>query len=210
VFKAKANKLKEHAHWVALLGGVLPALTASIISVMTAYRGEPEANRAYEILAPQVNRQRTALQITLGKLSKIEGRLEGETAAKLAAKLDKLSEENAALKAQIDALKINPKGVKSTSPSTDPQASSVKKCPDGQVLGADGVCHRVRKAIAAQVQADTVRARVTEQKLREKKEWLRREKEKRRQLEQKLRMLKATQQAETTPQLKIVPDSLKK
>lgn len=208
VIKAKANRLKEHAHWVALLGGLLPAVTAGVISVITAYRGEPEANRAYEILAPQLNRQRTAIQIALGKLAKMEGRLEGEAAARLEAKVDKLTEENRKLK---DQLMGPPQSVKKTSPATPaPPEHTAVKCPDGQVAGSDGKCHNVRRTIAARVKADTEKAKTFERKLREKQEWLRREREKRQQLEQKVRMLNAAQKAVVAPQLKMVPSSLKK
>jgi len=92
------DKLKEYAHWVALIGGLIPAVTASVISVMTAYRGEPEANRAYDLLAPQVNAHKTSLQIILSRLAKIEGHYEGMEMGKLSARIETLLQENSELK----------------------------------------------------------------------------------------------------------------
>ncbi|NIT79707.1 MAG: hypothetical protein GWN58_33670 [Anaerolineae bacterium] len=196
--RALKGKLQRNAHWVALVGGLIPAVTASIISVMTAYRGEPEANRAYELLAPQVNNQKTSLQIIMSRLAKIEGHYEGKEMGKLEAKLETLIKENAELKARLGG---TPGAVKKVEPPKEPA------CKEGQVLGDDKKCHWVKKSVATKVKK-------TLAKKQEYMEWLRREKEKRRLLEQKVRMLKqqtATRPppAPAPPPLKAVPKSLK-
>lgn len=201
------SKFQRNAHWVALLGGLIPAVTASVISVMTAYRGEPEANRAYEILAPQVNSQKTSLQIILSRLAKIEGHYEGVEIGKLQAKIDTLVRENAAMKARLVG-STPPTAVKSmgTSGTTATTTKPPPKCKEGQLLGEDKKCHWVKRAVAAKAEAQKAEY---ERKLREKAEWLRREKEKRQRLEQKVRMLKQRPPPAPAPPLKAVPKTLK-
>ncbi len=199
------GKLQRNAHWVALIGGLIPAVTASIISVMTAYRGEPEANRAYEILAPQVNGQKTTLQIILSRISKIEGHYEGVEIGKLEAKIDTLVRENAAMKARLVG-STPPPAVKKAEP---PPKAEAPKCKEGQVVGEDKKCHWVKKAVAAKVKKTEAQKAEYERKLREKAEWLRREKEKRQRLEQKVRMLKQRPPPAPAPPLKSVPKTLK-
>lgn len=190
--RAWQGRLQRNAHWVALVGGLVPAVTAAIISVITAYRGEPEANRAYELLAPQINAQKTSLQIVLSRLSKIEGHYEGREIGRLEAQVDRLLRENTELKSRL--LGPGPGVVKKTQSAA---------CRAGFVLGQDKRCHRVRKTVATKVRA-------TEHQLREKQEWLRQEKEKRRQLEQKVRVLKEQRGSAkpAPPTLKAVPKTL--
>jgi hypothetical protein len=200
------SRFQRNAHWVALLGGLIPAVTASVISVMTAYRGEPEANRAYEILAPQVNNQKTSLQIILSRLAKIEGHYEGVEVGKLQAKIDTLVRENAAMKARLVG-SSPPPAVKKVEPRP---GASAPKCKEGQVAGDDKKCHWVKRTVAAKVKATEAQTKEYERKLREKQEWLRREKAKRRLLEQKVRMLKQRPMPKPAPPaLKAVPKSLK-
>jgi hypothetical protein len=194
---------------VALLGGLIPAVTASIISVMTAYRGEPEANRSHELLAPQLNAQKVRLQIILSRLSKIEGHYTGMAAGKLEAKIDMLLKENAALKAQSPLKTLEP-GVKKAEPPKAALPKAPPKCRKGQVIGDDKKCHWVQKAVAAKVKAQAAKTKDYQRRLREKHEWLKREKEKRQRLEQKVRMLKQRPYPKPAPPpLKAVPESLK-
>lgn len=187
--------LRRNAHWVAIIGGLIPAVTASIISVMTAYRGEPEANRAYDLLAPQVNAHKTSFQIVLSRLAKIEGHYEGLEMGKLSARIDSLLMENAELKKKLEAL---PSAVK----NSEPPKVEDQKCKEGQVLGDDKKCHTVQRTVADKVKR-------TLAKKREYEEWLRREKEKRQLLEQKVKMLKQRPPpVPAPPPLKTVPDSL--
>lgn len=189
------SRLRRNAHWVALLGGLIPAVTASVISVMTAYRGEPEANRAYDLLAPQVNNQKTSLQIIMSRLAKIEGHYEGLEMGKLSARIDSLLMENAELKKRLEA---PPTAVKEKEAPKPPE----EKCKEGHVLGDDKKCHKVQRTVADKVKK-------TLAKKQEYEEWLRREKEKRQLLEQKVKMLKQkAPAAPAPPPLKTVPDSL--
>jgi hypothetical protein len=192
------DKLKEYAHWVALIGGLIPAVTASVISVMTAYRGEPEANRAYDLLAPQVNAHKTSLQIILSRLAKIEGHYEGMEMGKLSARIETLLQENSELKKKLEQ---PPTAVKSNEPTS--QAVPPPGCKEGFVQGDDKRCHRVQPTVAKKFQK-------TLAKKKEYEEWLRREKEKRQLLEQKVRMLKQHRPPAPAPppSLKTVPDSL--
>lgn len=190
--KVMDSRLKRNAHWVALIGGLIPAVTASVISVMTAYRGEPEANKAYDLLAPQVNAQKTSLQIILSRLAKIEGHYEGLEMGKLSARIDSLLAENADLKKKLEQ---GPPAVKKEEPPKPPD------CKAGEILGDDKKCHKVQKSVATKLEK-------TIAKKKEYEEWLRREKEKRRLLEQKVRMLKQAPPAPAPPRLKSVPDSL--
>jgi len=175
---------------------------------MTAYRGEPEANRAYEILAPQVNSQKTTLQIILSRMSKIEGHYEGREMGKLEAKIDLLLKENAALKSKLGTPTPDVKSGGSSGGSTAPTAAKPKapKCKEGQLLGDDKKCHWVKRSVATKVKKTEAES---QRKLREKAEWLRREKEKRQRLEQKVRMLKQQTAAKPAPTLKAVPSSLR-
>jgi hypothetical protein len=216
----KIGRLQRNAHWVALIGGLIPAVAASVVSVVTAYKGEPEANRSHELLAPQVNAQKISLQIILSRLSKIEGHYAGMAAGKLEAKIDMLLKENAALKARTPVTTPVP-GVKKVQPpkgggggggTAMGTISNVPKCKKGQVIGDDKKCHWVQKAVAAKVKAQAAKTKDYQRRLREKHEWLRREKAKRRQLEQKVRMLKQRPYPKpmSPPPLKAVPESLDK
>lgn len=191
--RALEGRFKRNAHWVALLGGLIPAVTAAVISVMTAYRGEPEANRAYAILAPQVNAQRASLQAVLSRLAKIEGHYEGKEIGKLEAQIERLIQENKQLRRKTTFRA--PISVKKRKPP--------KSCKAGYVLGQDYKCHHVKRTVATKVRA-------TEQKLRENQAWLQHEKRRRGHLEQRMRVLK--NQARSKPQmlLKAVPETLKK
>lgn len=189
------SRLRRNAHWVALIGGLIPAVTASVISVMTAYRGEPEANKAYDLLAPQVNAQKTSLQIILSRLAKIEGHYEGMEMGKLSARIDALLAENIELKKRLE---VPPTAVKEREAPKPPETP----CKEGHVLGDDKKCHKVQQTVADKVKK-------TLAKKQEYEEWLRREKEKRQLLEQKVKLLKQQQQpALAPPHLKTVPDSL--
>jgi len=213
VAKAKSQKLKDNAHWVALLGGLLPAVTAGVISVVAAVKGEPEANRAYEILAPQLNAQRSRLIEAEKSLAKLEGRSQGWRVGKISAQLDALREENQKLKDQLAA---RPTSVKKGSAASKPTvADGGTKCRKGYVL-AEGKCRRVNRAVAKKVADDERRAAEIARKLNEKHRWLQQEKQKRKALEQKLKQLQSKSKAPPAPRhhLKAVPkrlrDALKK
>jgi hypothetical protein len=199
------GRLKRNAHWVALIGGLIPAVTASVISVITAYKGEPQATKAYELLAPQVNNQMSSLQIILTRLAKIEGHYEGLEMGKLSARIDSLLVENADLKRKLETLPVVKKSVEPTpAPASAPAA-----CKEGHIAGTDGKCYRVQKTVAKKVKAAEAKVKDYERKLREKQEWLRREKERSQKLNQKLEQMLQKKAAPVAPVLQAVPPDLK-
>lgn len=208
--KVKSQRLKDNAHWVAILGGLLPAVTAGVISIVTAVKGEPEANRAYEVLAPQINAQRARLIEAEKSLAKLEGRSQGWRVGKISAQLAALREQNQKLKDQLTSASTS--GVKKGSAKPAPAAASAepKKCRAGYVL-AEGKCRRVNRAVAKKVADDERKAVEIARKLKEKHQWLQREKQRRQALEQKLKQLQSKMKAPPAPRhhLKAVPKRLR-
>ena len=101
--KVNRPAFKEYAGAIAVLLGALPALTGMIISLISVYRGEPEARKAYTSLSAEVNKIHDWMEAVQLTLAKHEGRGEGLLVAKqeeILAKIAELTAENEKLKAE--------------------------------------------------------------------------------------------------------------
>jgi hypothetical protein len=103
--KLNRPALKEYAGAIAIVLGALPAITGMVISVVSSYRGEPEAQKAYTALSEEVNKIHDWMTAINLELARHRGREEGAAFAQQAVILEKLE----ALKAENELLKRNAK-----------------------------------------------------------------------------------------------------
>jgi hypothetical protein len=106
--------LKEYAGAIAIVLGALPALTGMVISILSSYRGEPEAQKAYTSLSGEVNKVHDWMNAINLELARHRGREEGAAFAQQAVILEKLE----ALKAENEQLKRNAKPAPPPPPPT--------------------------------------------------------------------------------------------
>lgn len=109
--KLNRPALKEYAGAIAVLLGALPALTGMIISIVSSYRGEPEARKAYASLSAEVNSLHDWMEAVQLTLAKYEGREEGLLVSKqqeILVKIAELTAENDKLKTEARAIKAPP------------------------------------------------------------------------------------------------------
>jgi prefoldin subunit 5 len=112
---AKSELFKTYAGAIAILLGALPAVGSLVVSVVTAYRGEPYAEKTWTTLRKQVDEQSSAINAINLKLTKMEALQEG-------LQLGKIQGELEALQKQYDRLRREKK-----------EKVSTKKCPPGQI-----------------------------------------------------------------------------
>jgi hypothetical protein len=102
--KLNRPALKEYAGAIAIVLGALPAITGMVISVVSSYRGEPEAQKAYSSLAEEVNKVHDWMAAINLELAQRRGREEGIAfgqQAVILTKLEALQAENDQLKKQM-------------------------------------------------------------------------------------------------------------
>ena len=142
----QSERLKNYATALAILLGALPAL---IVSIVTSYRGEPMAEKTWETLRDQVNRQSVTINKLHLRLVHFQGTQEGHTAADIQHKLDQLQEKYDAL------LTGKPDPVQN--PTT---------CRPGRVF-AGGKCRAVSQAVDDLVKRKDQEVEIAEQKARD-------------------------------------------
>jgi hypothetical protein len=99
--KLNRPALKEYAGAIAIVLGALPAITGMVISILSSYRGEPEAKKAYTALSAEVNKVHDWMEAMQLTMARYEGRQEGLSVAKqgeILAQIQALTAENAQLK----------------------------------------------------------------------------------------------------------------
>jgi len=129
VWALKGERLRNYAAAIAILLGALPAIGSLIVSVTTAYRGEPVAEKTWTTLRDQVNKQSESINKLHLRLVHFQGVQEGQTLSDLQHKLDDLQR-------RYDLLS-------SSSSSQNPEPD---KCRDGHVF-AGGRCRAVSQAV---------------------------------------------------------------
>lgn len=128
----QGERLRNYAAAIAILLGALPAVGSLIVSLVTAYRGEPVAQKTWETLRAEVNKQAEAINKLHLRIVHFQGHQEGQTAAELQHKLDDLQRKYDEIKEKDE-------------PSKE-KVEAPKKCRSGQVL-AEGKCRSVPRAV---------------------------------------------------------------
>lgn len=144
--KLNRPALKEYAGAIAIVLGALPALTGMVISIVSSYRGEPEAQKAYTSLSAEVNNLHDWMEAVQLTLSKYEGREEGLLVAKqqeILAQLAVLTAENEKLKA--DAQRVRAPELPVVEPPPPPPPVAAAGAGFGSGAGRLGGSRRVKK-----------------------------------------------------------------
>lgn len=156
----RSEKIKNYATAISL---AIPAISGLIIGLVALNKGEPKAEKAYETLQEEVNKQAEVLKDIHLKLAKHEGWEEGKQAGKLQLKLDQLQRRYDALLAKYESAKGGKKPA--------PPSAAKDDCPLGQVR-IKGKCKKPPKAVSAVVaamqrkEADTRRRLLAEKQRR--------------------------------------------
>lgn len=167
---SKSERLRNYAGAIAILLGAVPALGSLIVSTMTAYRGEPAAekalktvNAAYSAIREEVNKQRVTLEAILERQNRQEGREEALGIATLQMKLDKANDHIVGLKQLLSEKKKEEPVVL--------KVSTVEKrsCPLGHIWSGSK-CDRVSRAVAKKVKEDQKKTEAVKKELSEEKE----------------------------------------
>lgn len=85
-----SEKLKDYAGAIAILLGALPAVGSLIVSLATAYKGEPVAEKTWNTVRIQLNQQAEMINNLRLSVIKVQAHEEGKTLASLQIKLDEL------------------------------------------------------------------------------------------------------------------------
>lgn len=137
------------------------AASALILGLIAQFKGEPVARQTWETLRITTNKQAERINRLQTRMVYFQAWQEARTAMDLQQKLDKLQHK-------YDALLANKK-VTSTpaKPTATAAAPKSPDCKEGLVLGADNKCHKVRKAVAAQVKTAVKQVKETKRRLHE-------------------------------------------
>lgn len=146
----------------------LAAVSALILGMANMLKGEPTAEKAWDTSQEAINKNRGSINELGDGLRKLhlmfvhmQGRMEGQTAAAMMLKIEKLEAENKRLKA------APPERVVRAQPSPPP-APPPKECREGWVE-AGGRCRRVGKAVAEAVDEAREKAQLAKRKLEQER-----------------------------------------
>jgi hypothetical protein len=174
--------LRNYAGAIAILLGALPAVGSLIVSVVTAYRGEPVAEKTWTTVRTQLNQQAAAVNKLHLRVVHMQAHEEGKTSAAIQLKLDELQKK-------YDQLRVSSS---STPPPTIAlPAPRSTDCKDGQIRINDR-CRPVSRSIAAKVRADEKETDEIRQKLMVEKLRRMEEEERRRAAEKKVKSTQST------------------
>jgi len=190
----RGDVLKNYAGAIAILLGALPAVGSLVVSVVTAYRGEPVAEKTWTTVRSQLNRQAEMINKLHLRMVHIQAHEEGKTSAAIQLKLDELQKK-------YDQLQINTEvRASAVGPTSLPESSA--DCQVGHIK-IDNKCRSVAKSVAVKVKADERKTEVIQKSLDEEKLRRLREEKIRRQVDQKIQKAQSAQ-----PMLKQLPPKL--
>jgi DNA-binding transcriptional regulator YhcF (GntR family) len=152
-----STKLKNYA---TAIGLVLPALSGLVLGVIANVKGEPVAEKTWETLSKQVNRQSIALKRLHSRMVYFQAHEEGRHSAEIQIKLDALQKQYDALKAKAPVKMV--KGTGRVVPATQ------RACRQGYVE-ADGKCRRAARAVVQRVVTEAKAAASARKRLIEAK-----------------------------------------
>lgn len=137
----QSERLRNYAGAIAILLGALPAIGSLVVSLVTTYRGEPVAEKTWETLREQQNRQGEVVNKLHNRVVYLQAYQEGQNVAALQSQLEELQKKYDDLKSTI---------------SEPTKVSVTTDCGTGRVRIA-GRCRSTSKAVA-----DLVKARIRE------------------------------------------------
>lgn len=141
----------------------LGAASALILGLIAQLKGEPVAEKAYEVLRVNQNKQAKELNRIRMRLVYFQAYQEAQTAMTIQSKLEALQKKYDALLAGKPHAAVKP----ATKPTVVAAPPKKPDCKDGWVRGTDNKCHRVRKAVAVRVKNAAKQAKETKRRLYE-------------------------------------------
>lgn len=132
------------------------AASALILGLVAQFKGEPVAEKAYDVLRANQNKQAKELNRIRMRLVYFQAYQEAQTAMTVQTKLE-------ALQKKYDELFSKRATSKPVTPST--ATPLPRTCRESWVMGADKKCHQVRKPVAKAVKTAVAHAEETKRKL---------------------------------------------
>lgn len=142
----------------------LGAASALILGLVAQFKGEPVAEKAYDVLRANQNKQAKELNRIRMRLVYFQAYQEAQTAMSVQAKLEALQKKYDTLLAGKPQATAPPVAKPPTVAAAPPKKPD---CKEGWVRGTDKKCHRVRKAVATRMKTDARAAKETKRRLRE-------------------------------------------
>jgi len=136
----------------------LGAVSGLILGLVANCRGEPVAEKTWDTLRGEVNKQSTAINRIHARLVYLQAHEEGRHAADLQIRLEALQKQYDSLKSKLPLREIKVTG----------RAITPSPCKDGHIE-VGGLCKKVAPAIAKKVEAQEQAAAAAKKKLLEEK-----------------------------------------
>jgi len=136
--QSKSERFKNY-----LIG--IGATTGLILGLLAQFKGEPIAEKTWETLREQVNKQTESINELYVRMEAFQAAQDARSAADLEHELEDLQKK-------YDALLEGREG------SGEENKAATKKCSPGYVTGSDGVCRAVHASVANRVKKSEKRA----------------------------------------------------
>jgi hypothetical protein len=193
-----SKTLKNYAGSIAILLGALPAVAAFVVSLVTATRGEPVAEKTWTTVRNELNRQADAVNKLHLRMVQLQAHEEGRTSAAIQLKLDDLQKRYDQLRAQVGTKEL----IAPVSPTAAVTKPETPNCRDGYIRIKDR-CRSVSRDVAEKVKSEEQKTESMWQKLREEKLRRMREEKLRQKAEQTVKSVQTT-----NPMLRPLPKKL--
>lgn len=174
----KSEKLKDYAGAIAILLGALPAVGSLIVSLVTAYKGEPVAEKTWNTVRIQLNQQAEMINNLRLSVIQVQAHEEGKTLASLQIKLDDLQK-------RYDQLLSSNKN----SDSKIESFSKIVECKEG-FINIKGKCQVISRIVESKFKEEQQKTELMKKRLEEEMSRRVLEESRRRIVEKKIQAVK--------------------